>query len=113
MLRHETMKVYQRSLEFVTLVKQSMKSLPQGYGFLADQQRRAVSSISLNIAEGLGRSSRADQRRFFSIAKASCAEVAATFDVGLRFEVITQPLHQQAIENCDAIVAMLTKLSRR
>ena len=44
---------------------------------LKDQLSRASSSISLNIAEGLGKSTHKDQRKFFSIAYGSAKESAA------------------------------------
>ena len=42
---------------------------------LRDQIRRASVSIMSNIAEGFERNSPADFARFFTMAKASCAEV--------------------------------------
>ena len=112
-MRHEQMKVYQQSLELVSLAKTTMKQLPTGYGFIADQLRRAVSSVPLNIAEGLGRRTPADQRRFFVIAKGSCCEVAAIYDIAYRFEVVSEQTHLDAKEHCNHIVAMLIRLAKR
>ena len=50
---------------------------------LRDQLLRAASSVALNLAEGAGRSSRADQRRFFSIAFGSLRECEAILDLAL------------------------------
>ena len=50
-------------------------------GPLQDQCRRAASSIALNLAEGAGRSTRADQARFFSIAFGSLRECQAILDL--------------------------------
>ncbi|MFH1018456.1 MAG: four helix bundle protein [Pseudomonadota bacterium] len=46
-------------------------------GYLRLQLLRASSSICLNLAEGTGRASRADRRRFYSIALGSLREVEA------------------------------------
>jgi four helix bundle protein len=43
-------------------------------GPLRDQLRRAASSIVLNLAEGRGKQTPKDQRRFFSIAMGSVRE---------------------------------------
>jgi len=44
---------------------------------LRDQMDRASSSISLNLAEGYGKSTHKDQRKFFHIAMGSLREVQA------------------------------------
>ena len=58
---------------------------PRGFGYLFDQLRRAMSSVVLNIAEGNAKVSRPDRRRFFRIARASTAEVAACVDLMIAF----------------------------
>jgi len=51
---------------------------------LRDQLERASLGIVLNIAEGAGRRSAADKRRFYEMARGSATETAAITDV-LRF----------------------------
>ncbi len=48
---------------------------------LKDQLDRAASSIVLNIAEGDGRGSKADRKRFFTIAFGSLRESQAILDL--------------------------------
>ena len=108
-MQHDNTLIYQRSLELVRLVKQVIDELPSGYGFLADQLRRAASSVSLNFSEGYGKSTPADQRRFFRIARGSAYEVAAALDVALSFGVLGRERHAQGKDLCDHLAAMLTK----
>ena len=83
--------------------------LPPGYGFLADQMRRAASSVALNFSEGYGKSTPADQRRYFRIARGSAYEVAAALDIALGFEAVTAERQTQGKELCDHLAAMLTR----
>ncbi|MBN8549699.1 MAG: four helix bundle protein [Deltaproteobacteria bacterium] len=48
---------------------------------LREQLQRAASSVALNLAEGAGRATRADQNRFFSIALGSLRESQAILDL--------------------------------
>ena len=48
---------------------------------LRDQLDRAASSIALNLAEGYGRSTRKEQKRFFDIAFGSMRESQAVLDL--------------------------------
>ena len=86
--------------------------LPTGYGFLADQLRRAVSSIPLNFAEGYGKRTPKEQRRFFMIARGSTNEVAAILDVCLHLSFISQDRYEQGMELCDHLARMLTRFRR-
>ena len=83
--------------------------LPRGYGYLADQLRRASTSIILNFAEGNGKKGLKERQRFFRIAKGSLYEVAAVYDVALSFGLIGKPFHEKVIDRCDYIAAMLSK----
>ena len=50
---------------------------------LKDQLARASSSIVLNLAEGYGRLSRADKKRFYIIAFGSIRECQSIVDIGI------------------------------
>jgi len=71
---------------------------------LKDQLSRAAASIVLNLAEGAGRQTRADQARFFSIAFGSLRECQAILDLAL------DSPGQQAAAEADAVAAHLFRL---
>ena len=71
---------------------------------LGDQLRRAAASVALNLAEGYGRESWTDQRRFFTIALGSVRECQAVFE--LTQGSFTPKLHDQL----DHLAASLWRL---
>ena len=48
---------------------------------LRDQALRAASAVGLNIAEAVGKASRADQRRVYGIARGEASETLAALDL--------------------------------
>jgi len=112
-MEYQNTHIYSRSIEVLNLSRALIASLPPGYAFLADQLRRASSSILLNFAEGYGKSSRRDARRYFCIARGSANEVAAILDVAQHFGVITLDQCADGKERCDHLVRMLTRFRRQ
>ena len=74
--------------------------------FLKDQLLRASSSIALNIAEGSGKRTQADQAKFYAIALGSVRECEAI----LELEEIDDPALKHLL---DQLGAMLFTLSKR
>lgn len=73
---------------------------------LKSQLSRASSSISLNIAEGSGKRTFKDQRKFYYIAYGSCKETIAI----LMLARITDPI---LLDVADHVGACLYKLCNR
>ena len=72
---------------------------------LNDQLQRAASSVALNLAEGAGRFSKKDQKRFFHIAFGSLRECQAILDLEAK--------NSEEIGACaDKLAAHLYKLIR-
>jgi len=94
-------KTYQMAKRFYL----SCKSLKISY-FLQDQLLRASSSMVLNIAEGSGKRTPNDQRRFYAIALGSLRECRAILEIE---EVINPALYGLA----DELGAILFVLSRK
>ena len=69
--------VYQFAVRFLPMAHEIAANLPKPHAGLGDPLRRASLSIPLNIAEGSGKTSAADQRRFYAIARGSAMECGA------------------------------------
>jgi len=106
------LEVYRLAIELVPLSNQLASALGRGAGDLRAQLRRASMSIPLNIAEAVGRTGKADQRRHFAIARGSAMECAAIADV---CRVLGRG-DAQTLEPIDtlleSVVRMLSKLCR-
>src|SRR5262245_60846425 len=80
-LTFQRLDVYQRALQFLSLVKDVIDQLPKGNAERGDQIGRAAESVIRNIAEGAGRWSRADSAKHYKIARGEAMECAASLDV--------------------------------
>ncbi|HVJ64862.1 MAG TPA: four helix bundle protein [Bdellovibrionota bacterium] len=74
--------------------------------FLKDQLLRASSSVALNIAEGSGKRTPSDQKRFYFIALGSLRECEAIFEL----ECVQHP---QLLNVCNQLGAILFKLCHK
>lgn len=81
---------WQKSMDLVVLIYAISQQFPdqERYG-LINQIRRAVVSISANIAEGHGRIHTGDYVRFLSIARGSLMEVETLLLIAQRLDFVT------------------------
>ena len=86
MFDHEKFEAYQLSIVYWESALHLLTQIPPGNSTIKDQLKRASSSISLNIAEGSGRSKTEDRKRFYAIARGSAMECAAISDLIIRLE---------------------------
>jgi four helix bundle protein len=110
---HEKLDVYRLSLRYVAWANDLADRLKGQSRFARDQLLRASQSIPLNIAEGNGKGTEADRRRFFEIARGSALECAAIQDVLEVCSVIDLSKNREGKNMILRIVSMLTKLGRR
>jgi four helix bundle protein len=106
------LEVYQTAIRFLPLATALAEVLPPRYAAMADQLRRAALSIPLNIAEGSGKTSGPDQRRFYSIARGSAMECAAIIDACRALALGEQAQAQEADQLLLSVVRMLSKMCR-
>ena len=110
MLDHEKLDVYTVSLQRASACFDIADQLPKGYGSLADQLRRAATSVPANIAEACGRQHGKDRERFLLIARGSATECAALIDLcRIKAHLPQEPDPKQHIVR---VVQMLTRMCR-
>ena len=88
-MTHKDLKVYQLSLEFITMIYTITKDFPklEEYGLIS-QLRRAAVSIPSNISEGSSRNSTKEFIRFLNIASGSLSEVETQIEIAFRLNYI-------------------------
>jgi four helix bundle protein len=108
------LKIYQKSLDFSVLIYELTKTFPQGELFgLTNQIRRAVVSISLNIAEGSGNKSTREFKRYLEIALRSTYEVMSCLEIAFRLGYSNKEDYSKLITESDEIAALIVGFSRQ
>ena len=112
MLDFEKLEVYRLAIEFIAFAYEVVAGLPTGSADLADQLKRAASSIAFNVAEGSGRVRLNDRARFHGIARGSVMECASILDVMKLVYGLDDEAHRRGRLVLSRIVAMLSKMAR-
>lgn len=90
MATHETLLAYRKSYELGLAILRSTEKWPKREMFgLASQARRASTSISINIAEGVAKRGRNELRRYLDIALGSLAETQVLLSFASDMEFIS------------------------
>jgi len=84
--------------------------VPANHRVLQDQLERASLSVVLCIAEGAGRRSHKDKRRFYAMARGSATECAAIVDVLRLRQLASEASCRAARSHALRVVQLLTKL---
>lgn len=112
MLDHEKLDVYRLAIEFYGIALEILAQYPRGNASIADQFQRAALSIPLNIAEGVGKTRKADRARFYAIARGSAMESGAILDVSRVRKVVENGQYEEGKVLLERIVAMLSRMCR-
>lgn len=115
-LSYERLQVWQHSRMLVKEVYGLLKLLPQEERYaLSDQLRRAVVSVSSNIAEGSARVGRKEKGNFYGFAYGSLMEVACQLTLAQDLQYIdpeqmlsVRPLIEQIARELSALRKSLT-----
>ena len=106
----EELDVWKRAVELSAAIYRETKDL-RDFGF-RDQITRAGLSIPSNIAEGIERSTPADQCKFLDYARASCGEVRTQAIVGMKVGFISEEVGQTWSNETKQLAAMINGLIR-
>ena len=107
----EDLDVYRLAREFRKAVYGLTRSLPADERLvLVRQMRRAAISVTNNIAEGHGRSSRRDYAGFVAVAKGSLLEAETQLLIAVRLKYIDEARAQQALSLIGELERMLAVL---
>jgi four helix bundle protein len=109
---HKDLLVWQKSVTLASKVYRVTRELPdeERYG-LTRQIRRAAISVASNVAEGAGRSRRAEFIHFLHIARGSLTELETQVSIAMELKML-RPEHRLE-EDIREIGRMLTGLIRR
>jgi four helix bundle protein len=110
-----TLRAWQLARRLTDISHEAIDKLPTDERFaLAQQWRRATYSVALNLAEGAGRRTNRDFRRFVAAARGSLDEIEAILDIAEGFgylppEVIAE-LKQVRKQCAQLVTGLLHKL---
>lgn len=111
-LDYEKLDVYQCAIEHLAFVFESIPRIPRGWSALVDQWRRAATSIPLNIAEAVGKTSDAERSNRYAIARGEAMECGAIIDVVRLLAVVPEPDLARAKQLLVRVVGMLSRMCR-
>ena len=108
---YQNLDVYKVSKELIHFVYKLLRKYPSEEKYaLCDQIRRAVISITYNIAEGMNRISDKEKVHFLGFAYASMMEVDSQLDVSVELGYITNEQYNKIEEKIDCIARQLSAL---
>jgi four helix bundle protein len=99
---------YEVSVQLVTSLRELVPLIERSDRDLADQMRRAASSVVLNLAEGQ-RSAKGNKHKHYAIAHGSANEVKAALELARAWGWIDEAREPAAI--LDRLLALLWRLT--
>ena len=113
MFDFEKLVVYEKSQRLTIEILSLLKSNQIQDSILIDQIKRAALSVTLNVAEGCGRASKADKKRFYIIARSSVFELVALLKILESLKYLSKHSYQHYYAKLEEISKMLLSLTRK
>ena len=114
MFRFQKLKIWQSSIELADQSFEIAEGLTRKrlFGF-SEQLRKASLSIPNNIAEGAGRSSKVEFRRFLDIAKGSAYELVNMLILFTRRGYLQEKRRDPLLKDLQELVRMISGFRRK
>ncbi|MEW5897234.1 MAG: four helix bundle protein [Nanoarchaeota archaeon] len=110
----KNLKVWQKAMDFAEWIYQHSNRFPSHEKMgLTSQLQRAVVSVTANIAEGCGKSTKTDFIRFLHISYGSVKEVENYIILASRLKYLSTADIEEATARCQEISKMLFSLIQR
>ena len=106
--------VWQKSMSLVTEIYAVSQAFPaqEMYG-LTNQMRRSSVSIPSNIAEGYGRNSTGDYKRFLQISVGSLFELQTQLEIAFNLGYLAQEKFNNLLDSSKELDRMLLSLIKK
>jgi four helix bundle protein len=102
-------KVWQKAMNLVTKLYKNTRSFPHEELFgLTSQMRRCAVSIPSNIAEGFGRKSANEFKRFLQISMGSLFELQTQLEISKNLDFLTESEYNELYQDSREIEIMLS-----
>jgi four helix bundle protein len=103
--------VWQKSMNLVEYIYKLVNQFPEKEEYcLSSQIRRCSISVPSNIAEGYGRNSTADYKRFLNIARGSLYELQTQSEIAKRLKYLNDQSYNELINIALEVEKMLNSL---
>jgi len=101
---YENLDAWKEATSLAVRIYQITRTFPKEemYG-ITSQIRRAVISISSDIAEGAGRKSKKDFQQFVHVASGSLNEVESLLHICFRLDLVKPNVYQELKEDVDKV----------
>lgn len=106
------LQVLDRAEALAVACNDAVDGFPAKFRDLADQIRRAGTSVALNIAEGSGRSSNKEYYRFLDVSRGSLIELRSALRVARGSRLLDEALFDRLMRMRDEVARMLFALMR-
>ena len=107
----EKLDVWQRAVDLAAFIYDVTGKFPSDERFgITSQMRRAVVSVSSNIAEGSSRSSRQDFARFVELAVGSLYELVSQGFIARKQGFLDEQVFQKLYSDSEELIRMLSGL---